>query len=205
LFLDSANGGLSIASDFFANPATGQLAVTAYVRAGKVSPDAQLFMIVETESGRYLQHFLFSGQRLAADAGRQEWNGYTLGLEDVPFDPLQRLRIRFELRGTASLHIDGIEIHKLVFPLQLYEESKQQLVAMASMAQLARKRFAEGEYTACESILESYWARFAVSHLPVIKPDDTQRTQESQLGMLPDPPTPRVGSRLRGYLPSFWR
>ncbi len=200
--LASTDGTVSLASDYFRNPGTGQLAVTANANIENIQDDATLMMIVENETGTYRQHALLSAERLRADASLQKWNSYTLGLEDVPFIKSERLRIRFELRGEASVRIDAIEIQPLVFPLERYQESKQQIVALASIAQLARKRLDEGDVTSCEVILDGYWARYITQHLPKIAP--VPLASEPPPDAQPEE-RPRVTGRLRDYLPSVFR
>ncbi len=202
--LQSTGGVASLASDYFPNPDTGQLAVTAGVNIEQVADGATLLIIVENQAGTYRQHTELSAERLRSDASLRNWNSYTVGFEDVPFRQSDQLRLRFELRGTAALRIDAVELQPLVFPLGQYDESKQQIVALASIAQLARKRLDEGDVTSCEAILDSYWARYISRHLPKIEPASiASETSPSAAG--PEAQPRRAATRLRDYLPSIFR
>jgi len=188
---------VSIASQPFPVPPTGQIALTVYVRASDLGDDAELRLILEeVGSNRQPRFISLSAARLQGDRKVREWNGYQFGIEDLPLDSTAQMRVRFELVGHGEVRIDQVELHELVFPLDLYPtESQQQVLALVQHMQQARTALDERRFSDCETMLDSYWSRFLLAYLPEIEEEPV--APPSKADSPPAAKTPKLTDRVR--------
>lgn len=200
--LVSSGKPISIATDVFATPATGQIAVTAYVRVLQIAQDAKLRLLVEEVDSVAPPRFIeLSASLLNANQENKEWNVYQFGVEDLPFDSTAKMRLRVELSGAGEVWIDNFLVHDLVYPLRVYEkESDQQVLALIQHVKATRSALDAQRLHDCLTLVESYWTQFLLQHLPEIEappagatsPTTNVRSESAES-------TPRLSDRMRDW------
>lgn len=188
----------SITTLSFPVPGTGQIAVTAQVKVVELSDDAQLKLIVE-DSGRHTPVALSAAQ-LKEHSAAKEWSKYQFGVEDLPLDSTSEMRIRIELTGSGEVWIDDLKLHELVYPLDIYrDESNQKVLALVQHVKSARKALEAQQYAECLSVLDSYWSRFVLEHLPEIQTPEADAIAPAEPKPKEPEATPRLSDRVKGW------
>ena len=203
LRLFSTGEGASVASQPFRVPATAQVALTVYVRAVDVEKSPKLRLVIEEVDTFAPPRFIvLDADRLSADREQRNWNGYQFGVEDLPFDSTAKMRVRFDLVGQGEVWIDDVQLHDLVYPLDLYEtESQQQVLAFVQHLEQLGAAIDQQRYTDCLALLESYPSRFILSYLPEIEPEPSLADEPG----VTEPPvpdekkSPRMTDRVRDF------
>ena len=198
LRLIATGDSTSIASQPFAVPPTGQIALTAYVKAVNVDKDSELRLVIEEVGASNAPRFVaLSAARLLQDHKQRDWNGYQFGVEDLPLDSTAKMRIRFELVGKGEIWIDNIELYDLVYPLDLYEtESQQQVLALVQHLQQTRTALNEQRYSDCLDQLDSYRSQFLLTYLPVMQ-EEPKPSQVAKPAKTDESTEPRLSDRFR--------
>lgn len=200
--LRSTQGANSIATQEFTTPATGEIAVTAYVKVLRIEPDARLRLIVEETNTAAAPRFIeLTASQLEENQQQKEWNAYQFGVEDLPLDSTSRMRLRVELTGNGEVWVDNFQVHELVYPLRIYpKESDQQVLALVQHVKATREALNTNQLHDCLELIESYRSRFLLKYLPEIKaPTATLRTQDVNAASETAPATPRLSDRMRDW------
>jgi hypothetical protein len=159
----------------FAVPATGRLAVSAWLRASSGEDHATFRMGIV--GGRGTENFARfaavgpgerSGGRLS-----ERWAPFQFEVNDLPSDPDAELRVQFELLGTGEVLVDDVQTSALSFT-----ETEQ--VELTKLVALANFKLQSGQIRDCAGIIEGYWPQFLLEHVPLIhSPVATAQRQSS--------------------------
>ncbi|MCH8839850.1 MAG: hypothetical protein IH831_04075 [Planctomycetes bacterium] len=188
--------GVAIESHLMPMPKTGQLVIGAFVRGRNIAADARLYISIEDgENGRnYRQFATWALDQLP----NGQWSRYEFSVDDIPFDTGGQMRVEFHLTGQAELLIDDVELCDLRF-----ESARRRALVKRNFA--AKTALDEGQVIDCQRLVDGYWSRYLVEHVPPVKTVSAIVAKQ--------PPAPKsepeepagLGDRLRGWLPKIWR
>jgi hypothetical protein len=194
--------GVAIKSHLLPIPETGQLVVGAFVRGRDIAPDARLHISIEDgEDGRtYHQQATWAAEQLSSD----DWLWYEFAVDDLPLDTDGQMRVEFHLTGQAELLIDDIELYDLRF-------DNARRGALVKRIYAAQTALDNGQVIDCQRLVDGYWPRYLVEHVPPVKTEPTALAKqppapapETEGESEPDEPT-GLRDRLRGWVPKIWR
>jgi len=208
LRMQAGDGMANVTCLPFANPGTGQLALTAHVRARGIEPSTNLRIYFESDQYGYRQFTTIDGEQLAAATEEQNWRVIVFGVDNLPLDTRGRIQIRFELVGPGELWIDTLNLYDLLFPHDFYAESSQQKLALLRKIHSAESAHSEGRFFECWRQLDDYWLQYVQYHLPIVKP--TAERAASETAVAPPvpakpPESPSLSERVKQYVPGFLR
>lgn len=166
---------VSLLSEPFTPPATGRITVLAWMRVSDPDDPPALRLALQGElrgQDYYRYAALGRGQEHALRGG---WSLYKFRVDDLPLEGLNKLRVRFDLMGAGEVWIDDVELSSLTFTEK--EQRELQLLVYS-----AYEKLEQGQVRDCQQILEGYWPRFLVQHIPLTQP---------RMARQPGPPAPR--------------
>lgn len=214
LQLVSAGEPCSATSAPFPLPETGQLAVLFHANAQELAPEAQLQIEMLTTDGKYSSQTTVRADQLLREAeGQAAWGELIFAVDDLPLEPLGEMQIRFTLTDRGQLNLDSLRCEDLMLPLPAYaEDLRSQKLALIQLTLSAEQALEEGRLADCQQTLDSYWARFLITHFPKIEPmiaaepttEDALDASEADIDEAEEE-SPSVADRLRGYWPKMWR
>ena len=190
--------GVAVQSNMFPMPKTGQLVVSAFLRAEQWNPDARLQIAIEdSDSGRtYHQSALLGGEIPISG----EWAQYDFPVDDVPLDSKDQIRVQFHLTGTAEVLVDDVQLCDLRFN----EGLRGALVKRIYAAKIALE---QGHVVDCLQVVDEYWSRYLVEYVPPLdtaavtaakQPPSTEVEKEQQ-------ESKGIRDRFKGWVPKIWR
>ena len=187
LRLRSTGGTIAVTSHAFDVPATGRLFLSVRLRANDTNQQPSLIMRLETNDAQYEPFHQFKTPLTAT----------VIRVDDIPFDPHLRMRIRFELRGAGDIWLDEIRLFDKWFELPEHRALEKDLY-------LAYDHQTRGEYGACYQRLTGYWPRFLLRHVPSV--EERIATRPLPPGVRPEPQKKTsVLDVLKGYVPRILR
>ena len=188
--------GVAVQSHSFPVPATGQLMVSLFLRVERLEENAQLqIAIQDQDQGRRYHQFAVLGK---AQLSNKEWTSYEFELSDVPFGQDEKLRLQFHLTGGGEVLVDDVQLFDLRF-----DEARRR--ALVKRIYAARTALAQGQVVDCLRVVDDYWSRYLVEHVPPTETVTFEATkQPSVVKPLKEKET-GLGSRLRGWVPRMWR
>jgi hypothetical protein len=206
----------AVESDAFPTPATGQLAMTVYVRGRNLAPASEVHLIVESATPGL--PYYSSAKVRTADIQRPD-NGWGRPLAifppDVPQDLRSKLRIRFEVTGQGEVWLDNVKLYDLLFPLKFYPRSQAEISQLLILIHAAKKAQEEGRPSDCLRLLDGYWPRFVMAYTPPVEPvvaaQPAGRAANAPAKPLAPPanenqePAPGISDRLKRMMPSLRR
>lgn len=195
--LESNGSAASIVTQPFQTPSTGQIELSAQVKVVQLSDDAQLSLIVEDSGRRSLVPL--TAKQLKQNSSAKEWNKYQFGVENLSLDSTAEMRIRIELTGSGEVWIDDLKLHSLVYPMDVYPESNQKVLALVQHVKSARRALESRQYGDCLTILDSYWSRFILEHLPEIETPPTATIAPAEAKPKEPESTPRLSERVKDW------
>jgi hypothetical protein len=197
-------GGL--VSQAFAPPRTGRLAMSVCLRTADASRQPSMRAMIEGKMPgqtfyRFAQFGRAAGESNPPRPIPAEWGQFVVEINDLPLDSLSAVRLRFDLAGPGEVSIDDIQLCELNFSRREHKELLR-LITPAD-AQLQNGRIAD-----CLRLLEGYWPRFLVEHVPVVEVPVTRRSEPGlPASRAPQEPehSPGLLDRLKGLVPSKLR
>jgi hypothetical protein len=212
LYLQNRGAGMvSVVSEAFATPPTGQLGMLAFVRGQNVGPNTSVRLVFETEDEptKYRRFSLLGGNRPGAIPITGAWGGgYAFGQDNLPLDSRGQMRVKFELSGPGEIWIDNVQLYDLLFPLYFYDKSGSEKLELVKLRTATESALERGEFAECVRKLEGYWPRFLNAYTPAVAPTIANQPAPIETGApareaQEAAETPSVGSRWFG-LPSFF-
>ena len=88
-----------------------------------------------------------------------EWEPIIVPADDLPLEGLSRLQVRFDLLGPGEVWIDDVQLCALAF-------TKKERAELFKLIAPADWKLQRGEVGDCLGLLESYWPRFLLTHVP---------------------------------------
>ena len=144
----------TIRSNPFQPPHTGRLSVAVWLRLPPSVPQPPFRIAVEgVENGEQYYRFAPVGSAAGGRPLQEGWNRFVLQVTDLPSDPNESLRLRFDMLGPGVVEIDEIEVYDLIFNQSQQNELHALLDEMES-------ELAAGSTAQVLSRLEGYWPRF---------------------------------------------
>ena len=144
----------TVRSNPFQPPETGRLSVAVWLRLPPSVPQPPLRIAVEgVDSGEQYYRFAPVGAAAGGRPLQEGWNRFVLQVTDLPSDPNESLRLRFDMLGPGIVEIDELEVYDLVFNQEQQNELHGVLNEMES-------ELADGSTARVLSRLEGYWPRF---------------------------------------------
>jgi hypothetical protein len=180
--------------------------MSVWLRTADATRQPSLRAIIEGKTpGKTEYRFAQFGQaRGEANPARPipaEWGQFLVEINDLPLDSLSAVHLRFDLTGPGEVSIDDVQLCELNFSRREHKELLR-LITPAD-AQLQNGRIAD-----CLRLLEGYWPRFLVEHVPVVEAPMTRRPEPgSPASRAPKEPehSPGLLDRLKGLVPSKLR
>ncbi len=199
LYLRSYNDlGVAVVSSEVPAPPTGQLVVGAYVQS-QPSDIAGAELLVSVASDRKEQEFFAESLLATLKQPSNDWQRVEVEVPAVPLPRDATLKLQFHLKGRGEVWIDDVELSTLSISSARRVEFVKRLYA-------AKEALAEGNVTDCRRLLDDYWSRRVVQHIPPWSGEKTRvaiREAESE-----EPPNTKdspLGDRLRGFVPRILR
>ncbi|MBT4158987.1 MAG: hypothetical protein HOD99_09115, partial [Planctomycetaceae bacterium] len=144
----------TVRSNPFQPPHTGRLSVAVWLRLPPSVPQPPFRIAVEgVENGEQYYRFAPVGSAAGGRPLQEGWNRFVLQVTDLPSDPNESLRLRFDMLGPGVVEIDGVEVYDLIFNQSQQNELHALLDEMES-------ELAAGSTARVLSRLEGYWPRF---------------------------------------------
>jgi hypothetical protein len=196
-----------VRSDAMEPPSTGRLSVALWIKAAKgKQPTLRLAVEGKLAEGDYYRYAAVGGSGPNAVPLADEWAQYIYQVDDLPTTGVQDLRLRFDLVSPGELWIDDVQAYDLAF-------SENERVELSKLISLADYKRIAGQYGGCLRLLDSYWPRFLVEHVPLPHGGTPIARRLSQPQRQPGPPTPPVVEeeakkpgvfeRFKGMVPRF--
>ena len=181
LLLQTTGNAAGIQSRNFRTPPTGQLALTAYIRAENVNPETQLRFVFETDGPLIYRQSTILGrgaQNPLPSTG--DWRSYTFSVQDLPLDSNGEMRVRFELHGSGSIWIDELQLHNVPLVLDHLPDSTQQRLMLFKAMEATKDELRNNDLVKCRQILDGYWLRFVDEYLPLKSPAAEREPQVAE-------------------------
>jgi hypothetical protein len=200
-----------LVSQPFDPPATGRLSMSVWLRVADAGHQPPLRLALEGKlDGRDYYRFAAIGQP-QAPAGAAipaTWRLFIFQVDDLPLEGLSALHVRFDLMGKGELWIAQVQLFDLVF-------NEQELRALYKLITLADVTLQNGQVGDCMKLLDGYWPRFLVQHVPLTvaegavaaKPGQTPDAAGEKPAPSPASPPPQTGwmDRMKNMLPDKLR
>jgi hypothetical protein len=207
-FRSNARTG-TIASADFAVPATGQLAMTVYVRGQNIDPGTEFRLVLEVGEGERAYRRFATVKKAGIERADNSWGGRPLAIlvDDLPLDSRSRMRIKFELTGPGEVWLDNVKLHDLLFPLQWYANSQAEILQLIKLIDAGKKYLEDGRVTDAVRLIEGYWPRFLFAYTPHVALPvavQTEPKREAANSTQPDEnqePNPGISDRIKRFVP----
>jgi hypothetical protein len=164
LHLESRGPAASLASQPFAAPATGRLWLWLWLRTADEARQPPLELVLEgkfkkQDFRRLAQVGRPAGTATAPPPIPEKWKAFVFPVNDLPLEGLSPLRVRFNLLGAGEVWVDDLQLCDLKFQ----REELNEILRLISPADVELQH---GQVADCLRVLDSYWARFLVEHVP---------------------------------------
>ena len=154
LEFSSFNGLATLRSNPFSSPASGRVSVAAWLRVVDASVQPPLRIAIEGVQGdREYYRFAAIGGLTGGRPLSGEWSQFVLQIDDLPAEPVESLRVRFDLLGPGRVQIDDVRVFDLAF-----DDSQRSRITTA--VSLLEHQQASGDVGSCLVGLEGYWPLF---------------------------------------------
>jgi hypothetical protein len=150
----SFNGLATLRSNPFPAPATGRVSVAVWLRLGEGAAQPPLRIAVEgVQDEREYYRFAAVGGLTGGRPLTGEWSLFVLQVDDLPAEPVESMRVRFDLLGPGRVQIDDVRVFDLAF-------DESQRVQLTKLLAVLDQQFKAGQIAACLAGLEGYWPTF---------------------------------------------
>ncbi len=148
-----------VRSDPVPAPATGRIAVWAWIRAMDKASQSPLRLAIEgkIQGKTYYRYATVGGGKGAAIPNT--WTQYWFQIDDLPVGELAELRIGIDLMGPGDVAIDDLAAYDLWF----HDNERDELVKQLGIAGF---QLGHGRLLDCHRFLDGYWPRFLEEFVP---------------------------------------
>ncbi|MGA2068516.1 MAG: family 10 glycosylhydrolase [Thermoguttaceae bacterium] len=187
----------------FEPPSTGRLSILVWLRTAGAARQPPLRLAIEGKlCGRDYYRFTAVGQPAAAGQPpvpiAAAWGCYIFQVDDLPLEGLSQLRVRFDLMGQGDVWVDDVQL----FDLALSETELRALYKLITMASVTLQNGHVGD---CMRLLEGYWPRFLLEHVPLAPGEAIAARPAETRPAAPSPPAPPPATgwldRMRNLFP----
>ena len=186
LEFSSLNGLATLRSNPFAAPATGRISVAAWLRVADAATQPPLRIAIEgLQDDREYYRFAAVGGLTGGRPLTGEWSQFVLQIDDLPSEPVESLRVRFDLLGPGRVQIDDLRVFDLAFD----ESQRSQITTAVSVLDHQRS---SGDLGGCVVGLDGYWPAFLESFVTdaALAAAKASRTAVPVAPVAPDPAAP---------------
>lgn len=191
--LSSQGPMATLISEPFDPPSTGRLMISVWLRGGAAQPPPFRVALVGKHEGRDFVRFRqLSGDKANPALFRAEWGDWPINVlvNDLPLEGLSQLQLRFDMLGPGEVWIDDVQLSSIAMDPKEWKHLLK-LIAPAD-AKLDR-----GDVGDCLDLLEGYWPRFLVTHVPAGRNPVSQRPPAARA---PAPELPKEPERAAGFM-----
>ncbi len=154
-----------LVSRWFDPPATGRLSMSVWLRVADAHRQPPLRLALEGKlDGRDYYRFAAIGQpQTPGQPGipiATTWRPFIFQVDDLPLEGLSPLHVRFDLMGQGEVWVDDVQLFDLAF-------NEPELRALYKLITLADVTLQNGQIGDCMKLLDGYWPRFLVEHVPL--------------------------------------
>jgi len=154
LEFSSFNGLATLRSNPFPAPASGRISVAAWLRVADATVQPPLRIAIEGVQGdREYYRFAAIGGLTGGRPLTGQWSQFVLQVDDLPAEPVESLRVRFDLLGPGRVQVDDVRVFDLAF-----DDSQRARITTA--VSLLEHQQASGDFGGCLVGLEGYWPMF---------------------------------------------
>jgi hypothetical protein len=197
----SFNGLSTLRSNPFPAPRTGRISVAAWLRIASGGSQPPLRVAIEGVQGnREYYRFAAVGGLSGGRPLTGEWSQFVLQVDDLPAEPVESMRVRFDLLGPGSVQIDDVRVFDLAF-------DESQRAQLSKAVSLLEHQCQAGDWAACLAGLDGYWPAFLesfVSDAIVSAMDEARRTSEPAVPDVNQPAERQAGSMF-DRMRSWWQ
>jgi hypothetical protein len=186
LEFSSLNGLATLRSNPFVAPATGRISVAAWLRVADAATQPPLRIAIEgLQDDREYYRFAAVGGLTGGRPLTGEWSQFVLQIDDLPSEPVESLRVRFDLLGPGRVQIDDLRVFDLAFD----ESQRSQITTAVSVLDHQRS---SGDLGGCVVGLDGYWPAFLESFVTdaALAAAEASRTAVPVAPVAPDPTAP---------------
>ena len=201
LEFSSFNGLSTLRSNPFPAPKTGRISVAAWLRIAAGSPQPPLRVAIEGVQGdREYYRFAAVGGLTGGQPLTGEWSQFVLQVDDLPAEPVDSMRVRFDLLGPGSVQIDDVRVFDLAF-------DESQRVQLTKAVSLLEHQCQAGEWAACLAGLDGYWPAFLESFVSdaAVTAMEESRQATTAPGPAPEGPAERQAGGMFDRMRSWWQ
>ena len=170
-----------VASLPFAAPRTGRLSLSVWLRVADAGRQPPLRLTVAGKVGSrdfFRSAWVGQSPEVAGVPGiPAEWTQFYVHVFDLPLESSGYIHLRFELTGPGEVWIDDVQLCELFFT----EKERKALVRLLTPADVMLQNGQVGDSL---RLLEGYWSRFLVEHVPLPQTPVVQK---------PEPPASPAG------------
>ena len=209
IYFESRGQQATLESNSFPVPATGQFAMTVFMRSSAAAPKAELRMVIEADQpGRpYRRAVVIGGRQPAPYDLSEQWRPYPLLVNDLPLESRGQMRIMFVMAGPGEVWLDEIKTYDLLFPLTFYSWQEIERLQLVKLIEAAQTFQEAGKITDCMRLLEGYWPRFLAAYtqpLPrVAKQPARQKDPQSPAAEPEQKTAPGVSEKFKWFIPKL--
>jgi hypothetical protein len=154
-----------LVSRWFDPPATGRLSMSVWLRVTDAGAQPPLRLALEGKlDGRDYYRFAAIGQPQGptqpAIPIAATWRQFIFQVDDLPLEKLSPLHVRFDLMGKGQVWVADVQLFDLAF-------NDRELRALYKLITLADVTLQNGQVGDCMKLLDGYWPRFLVRHVPL--------------------------------------
>jgi hypothetical protein len=196
-------------SNGFPIPATGQFALTVYLRGTDAASKTEMRIVVEADQpGRPYRRAVAIGPTQPVPYRlSNEWKPFPLLVNDLPLDPRGEMRIKFEMTGAGEVWLDEIKTYDLLFPLPFYMYRQTEMLQLVKLIDAAQSSHENGKITDCVRMLEGYWPRFLAAYTPplplAVQPALPKEKSSSAPAQPQQPTAPSLSDKLKRLMPKL--
>ncbi len=204
VYFESRGQHAALESNSFPIPATGQFAMTVFVRRQATSAKATVRMVIEADHpGRpYRCAVLMGGDQAPPYDLSEQWCAYSLLVNDLPLASNGQMRVKFEMIAPGEVWLDEIQTYPLLFPLTFYSWQELERLQLVKFIDAAKDFHEKGKITDCIRILEGYWPRFLAAYTPPLRianqPEPLQAPAQPQ-----QQPAPNANQKWKWIIPKL--
>jgi len=154
LEFSSFNGLATLRSNPFPAPASGRISVAAWLRVTDATVQPPLRIAIEGVQGdREYYRFAAIGGLTGGRPLTGQWSQFVLQVDELPVEPVESLRVRFDLLGPGRVQIDDVRVFDLAF-----DDSQRARITTA--VSLLEHQAARGDVGGCLIGMEGFWPMF---------------------------------------------
>ncbi|HEX2475592.1 MAG TPA: hypothetical protein VHK01_12645 [Lacipirellulaceae bacterium] len=209
VYFESRGQYAALESNRFPIPATGQFAMTVFLRRQAASAQAAVRMVIEADQpGRpYRRAVLVGGSQAPPYDLSEQWRNYPLLVNDLPLDSGGQMRIKLEMIAPGEVWMDEIITYDLLFPLTFYQWQQLEKLQLVKLIDGAKDFYDKGKITDCMRLLEGYWPRFLAAYTPPLRiANQPPGPAQEQLQTAPQPdeqPAPGPNQKWKWIIPKL--